>query len=228
MSKPREFWIAKAPQQDIIADQFQETQDWTDDFEHWHVIEYSAFEQACKERDEMAKKFREVFGPAGFKSVSNLMEERDALKAELETRKWSTWETKCEELENQADKLLDHIIWLCDGIEHFDDTAQVNHLRTTAFEVMREYNEWKNKELWGKMPDNRWREKYYDKVDELNKSEVFNNAMAHEIQKLRADLAEAVDLISDILIDPEARKEVDSLTAKPAQIFLTKLKGDAK
>ena len=38
--------------------------------------------------------------------------------------------------------------------------------------------------------NDRWREKYYDKVEELNVSEVHNNAMVAEIQKLRSALRE--------------------------------------
>ncbi len=87
-TKPREFWI-DAPQGDEDAIVYQSELEGC-----IHVIEFeallslnSAYEALRKERDEMAKKFREVFGPAGFKSVSKMLEERDQLRAELEFRK---------------------------------------------------------------------------------------------------------------------------------------------
>jgi hypothetical protein len=68
-NKPREFWIDffELPNEGYAyGPGLPDTQ-----YQHMiHVIEMHAY-------DSLAKKFKEVFGPAGFKSVSQLMDERD-------------------------------------------------------------------------------------------------------------------------------------------------------
>ncbi len=51
--------------------------------------------------------------------------------------------------------------------------------------------------------NDRWREKYYDKVEELNVSEVHNNAMAAEILKLRAALKDIMDHAKEPYLGPK-------------------------
>jgi len=98
--KPREWYGILDPRINQITKTFLDKKSrdqWLDGY-YWnnkdsrkpiHVIEYSAY-------TALQARFKEVFGPAGFKSVSNLMDERDLWKERVDREQNLTDEFRIE------------------------------------------------------------------------------------------------------------------------------------
>ncbi len=128
--KPREFWISKCLQVVATENIFIEGHWDQEQIPSIHVIEYSAYETVCKERDEML-----VAQSFSILESNELKEERNKIRAELGKanlcQRYLT-EDLMQEIENkrvvaEREQILESKLAICkEALETIKQAAEMN------------------------------------------------------------------------------------------------------